>query len=262
MKAQSELNWVFILVAGAIILGFFTGFAFKYKSLQEEKLSIELLTKLDNSLTSLQSSPYNTITEINLPKDIEVRCNEIKIDKEKFKTNNLIFSQNKLRNKMLIYYKPFKAPFKIADFYFIIDGTKNNVYPKDQNSRIYLENLKENLPEKFKENFNIVDTKGREVQINQDFFIINNKQYPLHEDLVYASLLSDDFECFYEKIKEKTNNAVIVYQNKVNILNQGNCNYGPFISYLNQLKTLDFNAISSIESLNQNLVGKNCPALY
>ena len=262
MKAQSELNWVFILVAGAIIIVFFTGFAFKYKSLQEEKLSIELLTKLDNSLTSLQSSPYNTITEINLLKDIEIKCNEIKIDNEEFKTKKLIFSQNKLKNKMLIYYKPFKVPFKIADFYFIIDGTKNNIYPKDQGSRIYLENLKENLPEKFKENFNIVNAKGKEIQINQDSFTINNKQYPLHEDLVYASILSNDFECLYEKIKEKTNKAVIVYQNKANMLNQGNCNYGSFTPYLNKLKTLNFNAISSIESLNQNLVGRNCPALY
>ena len=113
MKAQAELNWAFILISGAIILVFFTAFAFKYKSLQEEKLAIELLNNLDNTLTRLKSTPYTTYDEINLPVEVEITCDKIKINDQNFKTNNLLFSQAKLKNKMLIYYKQFKAPFKI-----------------------------------------------------------------------------------------------------------------------------------------------------
>ena len=95
MKSQSELNWIFIIVAGAIILIFLTGFAFKYKSLQEEKTSIELVNTLDNTLTSLKSSPFNTCDEISLPFEVQVTCNDIKINDQRFTTNNLLFSKSK-----------------------------------------------------------------------------------------------------------------------------------------------------------------------
>ena len=100
MKSQSELNWVFILIIGAIILAFFTAFAFKYKSLQDEKTSIEILNTMDNSLTSLKTSPYATFDSINLPLDVQVTCNNLIINEKTYATKNLLFSQKKLSKKM------------------------------------------------------------------------------------------------------------------------------------------------------------------
>ena len=79
MKSQSQFNWIFIIIAGAIILAFFVNFALKYKSLQEEKISVELLINLDNALFNLQASPFNTFDVVNVPKDLEITCNNFKI---------------------------------------------------------------------------------------------------------------------------------------------------------------------------------------
>ncbi len=275
MKSQSELNWVFILITGTVILIFFVSFAFKYKSLQEEKLSLEILNNLDNTLTSLKSSPYNTFDKINLPIEIQVTCNEIKLNNNNFKTNNLLFSKETLKNKMLIYYKPFKAPFKISDFYLITDVNTRYNLVYDESTKEYVKELIDDLPQDLKQKFTLSfktpllrhlennNFKNVEVKELKDNKIkINNFQIPLNKDLAYAAIFSDNFECNFNKIKQEINKAVNVYQDKVNVVRQENCNYYSFISYLDQLRNLDFNAVINIETLNQDLAKKSCPTLY
>ncbi len=269
MKSQSELNWVFVLVAGAIILAFFTGFAFKYKAMQEEKLAIEFVTGLDNSLTSLKTSPYATYTEIKIPKTVEIDCNKTRIDKSEFDTNNLIFSPKILKNKMLIYYKPFKTGFKVADFYFITDENKKYNLISDLSTKDYVENLKNNLPEKLQskftssssnvKNIEIKNLNNNKINIKSDTF---NSQIDLNDELVYGVIFSDDFQCLYQKVKDETKKVSEVYENKLSMLNNPNCNYPSFQPYLNNLKEFKLEYISSIETLNQELSGRNCPTLY
>ena len=256
MKSQSELNWVFILVAGAIILAFFTGFAFKYKSLQEEKTSIELLINLDNTLTNLKTSPYATFTEIKLPKEIEIECNEIKLNNKNIKVNNLLFSQKKLKNNILIYYKPFKLGFKVSDFYFIVSN-KINI---NTNNPDYLKKLIEELPEKIKQKITLNQGQGKMIKID----IANKKfnSYPLNEDLIYAFIFSDNFECVYPKIKKELEDAVSVYETKAMIMNKAGCNYSPFLSYLEKIKQFNLDYVKSVDEINLVLSGNDCPTLY
>ena len=63
-KGEVYFNWIFILVVGAVFLAFFTGFAIKYKDLQEKKTEIIFLNNLDVALTNLQSSSFTTSTNI------------------------------------------------------------------------------------------------------------------------------------------------------------------------------------------------------
>jgi|SRR3989344_1775700 len=270
MKAQSELNWVFILVAGIIIFAFFVGFAFKYKTLQEEKTSIQLLNTLDNTLTSLKTSPYTTYDEINLPVNFKVTCDNIKIGDQSFKTKNLLFSQGDLNDKIIIYYKAFKAPFKITDFYFIANSNANiNVFAQNQASRNYIEAIKNNLPENLNNRITLNNNPnskivGVSVQVNEqaNTFAFNNKEYPLHEDLVLAAIFSDDFDCVYSNLRKEMNKAVEIYQNKALTLRGSGCNYAQFIPYLDKLKEQDLSFSSSITTLNNELARKGCPVLY
>ena len=269
MKAQTELNWVFILVAGAIILVFFTAFAFKYKSLQEEKLAIELLNNLDNTLTRLKSTPYTTYDEINLPVEVEITCDKIKINDQNFKTNNLLFSQAKLKNKMLIYYKQFKSPFKIANFYYISDSSRKFNLIYDLTTQSYVITLIDNLPKDLKEKFSYSSLQKREANIknieiknlNNNKILVDNQELYLNDELVYAAIFSDNFICMNEKIEKEINKAIEVYKNKILVIKKPGCNYGSFLTYLDDLKQ-DFSYTNSIEELNNNLAKDNCPTLY
>ena len=270
MKAQSELNWVFIIVAGAIILAFFTGFAFKYKDLQEEKLSIELLNTLDNTLTSFKTSPYKTFDIINLPTTVKITCNQIQINDKSYQTNNLLFSPVELRTKLLVYYRPFKIPFKVADFYLITDANKKYHLITDSTTEAYIVDLINNLPDDLKNKFsssnlqkNEPNTKNIQIRnLNNNFINVNNQQIYLNGDLVLAAIFSDNFNCMYDKIKQEMNNVVKVYENKARLIHKENCNYNSFLPYLNDLKQLNFNSISSIDAINQELANNNCPVLY
>ncbi len=280
MKSQSELNWVFILIAGAIILAFFTAFAFKYKSLQDEKTSIEILSTLDNSLTSLKTSPYATFDTINLPIDVQVKCNNIVINEKSYATRNLLFSPEKLNKKMLIYYKSFKEPFKIADFYFLTDLNSKYHLVYDSSTQSYVISLINNLPQELQSKFSYSTnrktqafTKNVEIKnlnnylrtdninSNNNYLKVDNFNLHKNDELVYAAIFSDDFECMNEKIKLEINKAVSIYKNKAMTLKHENCNYNSLIGYLDNLKD-DLSYSNSISAINTELSSNNCPTLY
>jgi hypothetical protein len=71
-KAQIDIqfNWIFILLVGAIILAFFVGVSVWYKGVQEQKISAEIVTKLDSLFTTAKESPktarYTEIPAVQL----------------------------------------------------------------------------------------------------------------------------------------------------------------------------------------------------
>ena len=281
MKSQTQFNWIFIIVAGAIILTFFVNFAFKFKSFQEEKLSIELLINFDNALTNLQASLFNTFDIIEIPKDVEITCNEFRIEDKNYDNNKLIFSPNILKDKIYIYYKQFNFPFNVENLYYIISpGNRFYLIVNDAESREYAESLIEDLPEKFRENIQIKATRqltGKNIFINQnsanDANIIlqdnkvsiyyNNKLYDdVNKELVYGIIFSENFECNYNKLKSSLEKTVDVYQNKVFLLQNSNCNYASFPQYLQRLKEMKYQDVNAVETLNKNLASQNCPTLY
>ena len=267
MKSQAEFNWIFIIIAGAIILAFFTGFAFKYKALQEEKISVQLLTRLDNTLSSLKSSPFRTLDKINLPNEINITCNDIIVNGEKFRTNNLLFSQGTLSKEMIIYYRPFKLPFKIADFYLITDSSKKYNLVYDSSTQNYVVSLINDLPDDLQTKFSYSTTEKtnqinvRVTNLNNNKLRVNNQEIYKNDDLVLAAIFSNEFNCMNEKVQLELNKVVQVYEDKALTINQDTCNYTPFLTYLDRLKD-DYSYSSSIEDLNDNLAATNCPVLY
>lgn len=282
MKSQSQFNWIFIIIAGAIILTFFVNFGLRYKSLQDEKLSIELLINLDNALFNLQASPFNTFDVVNIPKDLEITCNNFKIGNRNYSNDKLIFSPKHLKDKIYIYYKPFNFPFKIENFYYIISpDDKFYLIASDQKSREFAQSLINDLLGGFRQNIAIESTRqatGKNIFINtaaniNDVKIIlqdnkisinyNNKLYEdLNQELVYGVIFSDNFDCVYNKLKPSLEKTISSYQSKLILLQSSNCNYSPFVQYLNKLRELKHENIKPVEALNQNLASLNCPVLY
>jgi hypothetical protein len=63
---ESQLNWIFILLAGAIILGFFVSLTFWWTGNQNTKLAGEVMYRLETILTGASVSD-NTATKIDVP---------------------------------------------------------------------------------------------------------------------------------------------------------------------------------------------------
>jgi hypothetical protein len=144
-KGQITLtfNWVYILIAGVIILLFFVGIVMTQKSISENRLSYDVVRILDSILTGATvSEKTKTSIDTSALQDfvIEFRC---EIDgpmgdqgggfKDIFSFYGLkdtsatvetpievIFSPKEIKTKELIVWSmPYKIPFKVIDFLFI-----------------------------------------------------------------------------------------------------------------------------------------------
>jgi hypothetical protein len=79
-KAQIDIqfNWIFILIVGAIILAFFVSVSMWYKGTQEQKISGDIVTKLDSLFMTAKESPktarYTSIPEVSLMFTCDVDC--------------------------------------------------------------------------------------------------------------------------------------------------------------------------------------------
>jgi hypothetical protein len=250
------------MVIGAVFLTFFVGFAIKYKDLQERKTEIIMLDNLDTALTNLQSSSFTTATNIELPLDIGVNCDvngfNIFIN-EKNNVNYLLASRNKLKNKMYIWYQPYKIPFKVTNFYYLTDdfNVRINV---NQN---FFEEIKKDMPDIFKNKI-INDPTGINIHGDINEGTVNNIKY-LGREMLYAGIFSDNYECFYKNFKKELDKTILIYQNKAVVLSRSGCNYNLILSKLNMLKDFDnvnYDIIDDIDRLNRNLISNNCPSLF
>ena len=264
MKSQIQFNWIFVVVAGAIILLFFTGFAFKYKDLQEKKQEIIFLNNFDKALTNLQSSGFKTSTSLNLPFELNVGCNNIYIN-EKHETMNLFFSKNKLKDKIYIWYYPYEYPFKITEFYFLTDDSGLNIETNNVN---VINELIKDMPESFKNKIKVNQGGSKRIDIQgnteEGMVIINGKQYNYYgKGLLYGAIFSDNYACLLDEINSRFEGVINTYQNKINILQRSGCNYGLINSRLNELKlNKGYDLIGDIEDLNQGLASMDCPVVF
>jgi len=261
MKSQIQFNWIFVVVVGAIILLFFAGFAMKYQGLQERKQEIIFLNTFDKSLTNLQSSGFRTSTSLNLPLDIKVGCDNIYINEE-HGTSNLFFSPTSLKDRIYIWYYPLEYPFKVTNFYFIVDDSGVNI---DTSSSVIME-LIEDLPENFKDKVNLGSGKSIEVNgdINNGIVVIDEVPFSYYSKaLLYGAIFSDNYDCLFNKVNSRFDNTIDSYLNKISLIQRSGCNYGQIYTQLEALKiSKDYLLVTNIENLNQNLASAGCPVVF
>ena len=262
MKGQIYFNWIFVIVIGAIMLTFFVGFAIKYKDMQEKKTEVIMLNNLDTAFTNLKSSSFTTSTNINLPLDIGVNCDTNRgyniFINEKNWIDHLLASKSKLKNNMQVWYQPYEIPFKVTNFYYLIDDSTVKI------NSIFYDEIIEEIPESFRDKV-VSDPNGISIiflnnNINEG--TIDGESY-LGKEMLYAGIFSDDYVCFSNNVKNKIEKSILVYQNKAKILSRSGCNYGLILSQLNNLQSnLNYQTVERITQLNRDLASRNCPALF
>ena len=139
-QVESQFNWIFVLVAGGVILLFFSMFIFRYKSVNDQKLQIKFYQDLDLqlSLSEVSTTTLNNIS--NVPnKNLKFSCKglgTIGFNKK------IVFAPSTIKaTKLGIYTYSFLAPFKVNNFVYVLSPNTKYVFITDRSDETYLDIL-------------------------------------------------------------------------------------------------------------------------
>lgn len=143
-KAQVDIqfNWIFVMIAGFLILLFFIGIVVKQKDLSKMEISSSKATELRGIITSSQVST-DTKNAIDLPDiSIEFVCDSKDVSQFRVQgaaSINLptepVFSPDLVQGeKIILKAVEFSAPFKITNLLFLSSPDIRYIFVFDQNT--------------------------------------------------------------------------------------------------------------------------------
>ena len=119
---EVQFNWIFVLIAGAMILAFFITIVVKQKFVSEQAISATVLTSLESILTGAKVSIGATNT-IDLPPKTEIKfgCDEYSIgDMPKQTKTRIIFAPDLIKGrKMVTWALGWSLPYRVTNFLYL-----------------------------------------------------------------------------------------------------------------------------------------------
>ncbi|MBW3019554.1 hypothetical protein KY329_05215 [Candidatus Woesearchaeota archaeon] len=213
-----QFNWIFVLIAGALILAFFFSFALKQRSLSEEKLSVTLTSDLDSILVSSIVST-GTAQELLIP-EVSFECSEgcdcrFRIGRSSRSFGDLpIFSTGFVKDKGIVWALDWKVPYRVSNFLYVTDASTKFFFvhkPKDPAGDKLLAKITERIPPLI--DYEVIeDTDVTSLQNDYDsvrfvFLNLRASDYSLDdsfEDEFTSVSIDDSFIQFYVKPEDKT----------------------------------------------------------
>lgn len=120
-----QFNWIFVVIAGGLILAFFFGVAMKQRSLSEEKLSVTLSADLENILTAAIVSK-GTAQLLPVPsKGLSFACSKgcdcrFSVGRaSKSFSDMIIFAPAELERDGVVWSVAYNSPYRIANLLLI-----------------------------------------------------------------------------------------------------------------------------------------------
>ena len=120
---EVHFNWIFILIAGALILIFFFSLINKQKEVSELKASSTIATNLHSILTGAEVSTQ-TVNIIDIPKiEINFGCMDYKVGSVKRNLRStIIFAPSVIKGgKALTWALDWSLPYRVTNFLYVTD---------------------------------------------------------------------------------------------------------------------------------------------
>lgn len=162
---EMQFHWIFILIAGALILGFFFSFALKQRAVGQERLQYTLLSQVDDILAKSQLKG-GTAQHIPTPRQgIGFSCTQgcdcaFQIDNAQRQFNLPIFSPELIRGQdTFIWSMEWEQPYRVTNFLFLTNPEHKYylVYdPQNSNSVKLHSELTKNIPPAITQNNEII----------------------------------------------------------------------------------------------------------
>jgi hypothetical protein len=150
-----QFHWIFILIAGALILGFFFSFALKQRAVGQERLQYTLLSQVDDILAKSQLKG-GTAQHIPTPRQgIGFSCTQgcdcaFQIENAQRQFNLPIFSPDLIKGQdTFIWSMEWEQPYRVTNFLFLTNPEHKYylVYdPQNSNSVKLHSEITRNIP--------------------------------------------------------------------------------------------------------------------
>ncbi len=125
---EEQFNWLFVLVAGAVIIFFFFHFLSKQQELAQQKIALTINTEIE-SISSGVESAENTAILIDIPKstlslDCSPTCDcnfgvQGSVARKPF-GDLLMFGPKTISGpQMVVWSRPWEAPYTVASFLYL-----------------------------------------------------------------------------------------------------------------------------------------------
>lgn len=118
---EIQFNWIFVLIAGAAILMFFTAVVVKQKSVSETSAKATVLRGVESIIIGAGVST-DTTNIVDIPNsDIQVRCGTISLGSLSKQYQNLIlFAPSIIKgNKLITQTMPFSLPYRATNLLYL-----------------------------------------------------------------------------------------------------------------------------------------------
>ena len=179
---EIQFNWIFILVAGSLILLFFFGIIRWAYTSSAESSSTTISNYIDSLLTGTAVTE-KTVNKVTIPfKKLEFTCTGIRVDNsqnQKNIRNKIIFAPSRLeKNQMITWSLSWDVPFRITNFLFVSSPLIRYIFIGDEEDEIF-KYLKKSFPEEFNAEFNpttiedLNNFKVRVIYVNPSSFDIS-----------------------------------------------------------------------------------------
>jgi|GEM_PF-1219963 len=162
---EMQFHWIFIIVAGALILAFFFSFALKQRAVGQERLQYTVLSQVDDILAKSQIKG-GTAQHIPTPSQgLAFSCTQgcdcaFQIDNAQRPFNQPIFSPELLRGQdTFIWSAEWKQPYRVTNFLFLTNPDIKYYFvydPQNSPSSTLHRELTKNIPPPITQNKEIV----------------------------------------------------------------------------------------------------------
>ena len=236
---EITFSWIFITLAGSIILLFFIYFAWKQVGLFNTIGVNEVVANINNEIDAF-SIGVSSNKVVKLPGDVSftLKCGEVFYKNSKKDTQNLIYGKGEFRDSFNLWTKEWVFPFKIDNFYFAGDlnkkiyviGNENflfnipdnfktydNLNKKPQKEDIIIDFSNSNLQSSYKNNKVIVVDKDKSIFT---IYPENQKEEFYSDGMLLGAIFSDfeDYKCLKKKASEKLGLISELYKKKSSLM--------------------------------------------
>jgi len=144
---EIQLNWVFVLIIGAIIFVFFFSIVQKQRSIVEQESDFKITKEISSIMNgALSSEKTLSIIDINGIK-FDVDCNGFGSDKNYFGLTP-VFSPNFIEGKnMILWSRDFNMPFRAANFLYLTSNQVRYILVYDDASEGFMNDIYNLFPE-------------------------------------------------------------------------------------------------------------------
>jgi len=159
---STQMSWIFILIAGAIILLFFVSIIQKQKDITEKSIDVGITQQISSIINGIVSEE-KTSSSIRMNPDIKIRlsCRDYRVRNIGNSYGQVIaFSPNEIiGNNLLVWSRDFNLPFRISNLLYLTSDKARYIFVYDNNEDEKLaEEIFNMLPDNIK---NITEIKTK-----------------------------------------------------------------------------------------------------